>query len=94
MVGNLTDSKQDYYATILSELLKDHRTLLVISSDFCHWGDNFDYFYLREKLDHHKNCVSTQIERLDREGIDHIVKFEVEGFRKYLKETDNTICGS
>lgn len=65
-----------------------------MSSDFCHWGDNFDYFYLREKLDLHKNCVSSQIERLDLEGIDMILRINPEGLRNYLKQTENTICGS
>jgi len=65
----------------------------VMSSDFCHWGDNFDYFFLRDKLDNGPNSVSSQIERLDREGIEKIVRLDTDGFREYLKKTDNTICG-
>jgi MEMO1 family protein len=93
MVGHLTDSKQEYYARVLSETVSDPRTLLVISSDFCHWGDHFDYFYLRDQLDASANNVSKQIERLDREGIEHIRRMDVEGFRGYLDKTQNTICG-
>jgi AmmeMemoRadiSam system protein B len=51
MVGDLSQGKSEYYAERLSTILKDERTLLVMSSDFCHWGDNFDYFFLRDKLD-------------------------------------------
>jgi MEMO1 family protein len=72
----------------------DSRTLLIISSDFCHWGDNFDYFYLSEKLDTNENIISKQIEKLDRQGIDHITNLNPDGFRQYLEETENTICGS
>ena len=64
MIGNLTYSKQDYYANILSTIM-DHKTLLVISSDFCHWGENFDYFYLRDSLDKRENTISNQIKKLD-----------------------------
>jgi len=48
MVGDLSQGKSEYYAERLSTILKDERTLLVMSSDFCHWGDNFDYFLLRD----------------------------------------------
>ena len=60
MIGNLTNSKQDYYANIISSIM-DQKTLLVISSDFCHWGENFDYFYLRNPLDKTNNTISNQI---------------------------------
>lgn len=57
MVGHLTESKQKYYASIIEQVL-DSRTLLLISSDFCHWGDNFDYFYLESKLNTTDKTVS------------------------------------
>lgn len=57
MVGNLTVSKQKYYASIIKEVA-DSRTLIVISSDFCHWGDNFDYFYLEHNLNTTDNSIS------------------------------------
>jgi predicted class III extradiol MEMO1 family dioxygenase len=57
MVGHLTESKQKYYASIIEKIL-DSRTLLLISSDFCHWGDNFDYFFLESKLNTTDKTVS------------------------------------
>ena len=57
MVGHLTESKQKYYASIIKQVI-DSRTLLLISSDFCHWGDNFDYFYLENNLNASNNSVS------------------------------------
>lgn len=78
LVGNLTESKQRYYAEQLSQII-DERTLLVVSSDFCHWGDNFDYFYLKDTLD--KASVSQQIESLDKQAIDLICKMDADGFR-------------
>ena len=35
----------------LNEIFLYERTLVIISSDFCHWGDNFDYKPLLEGFD-------------------------------------------
>jgi len=43
LVGNLTKAKEQEYGQILAPYLDDNETLFVISSDFCHWGQDFDY---------------------------------------------------
>lgn len=45
MVGQVPIEKQQAYAQALLPLFKDDRTLFVVSSDFCHWGANFDYYH-------------------------------------------------
>lgn len=89
MVGNLDNEKEIYFGKILSEYLKDDRTLFIISSDFCHWGKDFDYYPRDDKFKE----VSDYIEQLDKRGIDLITDQDVEGFSEYLVETENTICG-
>lgn len=49
--------------------------------------------YLVEKVDKDKNTISNQIERLDKDGIRHIVEQDADKFSEYLENTDNTICG-
>ena len=73
-------------------LFKDKRTIFIISSDFCHWGEDFDYQPV------YKNFKTPQeiwksIKALDHEGIKEIENQDLAGFQNYLKETENTICG-
>ena len=43
MVGQVPNKMMPSYGEILKDLFLDKRTLVVISSDFCHWGDHFDF---------------------------------------------------
>lgn len=90
MVGVVDNDQMEYYGKILAEYLKDEKNLFIISSDFCHWGMNFDYMPTEGNI---KN-TSTFIEKLDKIGIDLIINHDEKGFKKYLDETNNTICGS
>lgn len=67
--------------------------MFIISSDFCHWGSDFDYMYLTEKVDKGNNAITKQIERLDKQGIELIVEHQGDKFAEYLETTGNTICG-
>lgn len=89
MVGSLSVRSQEYFGKILSEYLKDENTLFIISSDFCHWGNNFQY----KPYDKADGEIWQSIEKLDKTGIELIEKQDYEGFANYLNETDNTICG-
>ena len=42
MVGILTNEQAILYGKLLGSLL-DEDTVIVCSSDFCHWGEDFDY---------------------------------------------------
>lgn len=44
MVGNLSAKSEQAYGKKLAPYLQDDQTLFIISSDFCHWGANFDYY--------------------------------------------------
>lgn len=43
IVGEVSASKAQELGEKLSKYFDDKDTVFVISSDFCHWGDNFDY---------------------------------------------------
>jgi AmmeMemoRadiSam system protein B len=49
MVGNLTKLKEIQYGDILSQYFRKDKNLFVISSDFCHWGMNFDFNYYNKE---------------------------------------------
>jgi predicted class III extradiol MEMO1 family dioxygenase len=51
----------------------------VISSDFCHWGGHFDY----QPFDG-KGEIWQYIKNLDHEGMKHIEKQDLAGFKAYL----------
>lgn len=72
-------------ATMIKQQLTD-RTLLVVSSDFTHFGNNFSY---RPFRDH----ILEGIEALDKEAFRLILERDYEGYQTYLEDTKNTICG-
>jgi AmmeMemoRadiSam system protein B len=44
MVGQLgSPEAAKEYADVIAPLLAQDDTIVVVSSDFCHWGEDFDY---------------------------------------------------
>jgi AmmeMemoRadiSam system protein A len=78
------DSVKDA-ATILRGLMDDD-TLLLISSDFTHFGDNYEYFPFRDD-------VPAKLKELDFGAYEMIRKKDADGFAKYIGKTGATICG-
>lgn len=72
-------------ATELRELLDD-KTLLVVSSDFTHYGANFGYVPFNKDVQHN-------IELLDAEIFDLLINKDLQGFIKKLNQTGATVCG-
>jgi AmmeMemoRadiSam system protein B len=66
-----------------------NESLFVVSSDFCHWGRRFGYTYML----HEEKTIHEMISELDHEGISFITSGDVDGFKGYLGQTRNTICG-
>jgi len=63
------------------------QTLVVVSSDFTHYGENFGYFPFRDQ-------VAQRLEReLARPAIAAITRLDAAAFRAHLKKTGDTICG-
>lgn len=61
-------------------------TLVVVSSDFTHYGANFGYVPF-------KNNIPENLKRLDMGAWEYIEKKDAEGFAAYVEQTGATICG-
>jgi MEMO1 family protein len=85
LVGQMDDAQCARLAQAIVPLLDDD-TLLVVSSDFTHYGANFRYLPFRdnvpEKLRELADNAARPIERCDYDGFD-----------KHLNDTQDTICG-
>ena len=89
MVGDIPESKYAAYAEVLLPLFLDDKTVFVVSSDFCHWGQRFRFTH---KFDD-EPLIHNSIERLDRQGMQLIEAQNFGEFTRYLDSTGNTICG-
>ena len=86
--GNL--KKNVELGKCLYDLYEDKRTLFVISSDFCHWGRDFDYTYYNKKF----KTIWESTQDLDKQALNIIGEMNTQKYDDYMKRTNNTICGS
>jgi AmmeMemoRadiSam system protein B/AmmeMemoRadiSam system protein A len=88
LVGDTDAKDQRAFARQLAAL-DDGRTLFVFSSDFSHYGSRFSYTPFGalspDKYD--------QVRDLNSRAVSLLSTLDVDGFRSYLRETGNTICG-
>ena len=89
MVGSVGSEKERVLASKLLSLFDDPSTFFVVSSDFCHWGERFDF----NPHDKSKGKIHEYIKWLDSIGMDKIKLQEPGAFAEYLREYKNTICG-
>jgi AmmeMemoRadiSam system protein B len=66
--------------------LLDSRTLLVISTDFTHYGPSFDYVPFTAN-------VSERLRELDHRVFARITAGDAAGYRQVLQATGATVCG-
>lgn len=93
LVGQCSDEVYSKYAGILAKELQKESTVCIVSSDFCHWGRNYNY--CPNLLEHYEgDTLSACIQAMDKKGIDSVFSNDVRKLRDYLQITDNTICGS
>ncbi len=88
MIGQTDPAYEQALGQLLSRHLDREDSLFVISSDFCHWGANFEFYYQVPNTP-----ISRGIEELDREGMGIIEKQDPLAFQSYLAAKENTICG-
>ena len=86
LCGHLEDNELQHVAEILRKHLPAD-TLLIASSDFTHYGPNFNYTPFVDN-------VPEQLRILDLKGADQVCNRRIGGFRKYLERTGATICGA
>lgn len=93
LVGQCSDEVYADYAKILATELRDHGTVCVVSSDFCHWGRNYNYHPdLSER--YAGDTVSDRIRAMDDEALNAIFANDYKGFKEHLETTGNTVCGA
>ncbi len=85
VVGQLDADTAARMAGILSGLVDD-RTLVVVSSDFTHYGGRFRYVPFTEN-------IRENLKKLDLGAYEHIAAKDAEAFESYVSRTDATICG-
>jgi AmmeMemoRadiSam system protein B/AmmeMemoRadiSam system protein A len=87
LVGEMQSEDYEAAADLLRPLA-DEATLVVVSSDFTHFGPRFGYlpFPLDEK-------TPSMIRELDEGAIERIVNADAAGFLDYQASTGITICG-
>ncbi len=86
MICGQFDSKHILKAAEQLRAVLDDKTLLVISSDFTHYGQSYGF------VPFDKN-VQKNIEILDNSIFELFMRKDVEGFIKKLNQTHATVCG-
>ena len=71
----------------LKKLMQEQKTLVVISSDFCHYGSRFEY-----NPQFKGKTAQETVDQLNMAAVDAIKQFP-QAFKENLEETENTICG-
>lgn len=85
MIGILIDDDFDRIAEAIRPLL-DEKTLLVVSSDFTHYGEGYNYVPFRRDVE--KNITA-----LDHGAFEKIRARDFQGLKQYRKETGINACG-
>jgi AmmeMemoRadiSam system protein B/AmmeMemoRadiSam system protein A len=88
LVGETDESLERTFAERLAKL-DDGRTLFVFSSDFAHYGPRFDF----QPFGALSPPVRDKVRAMNDRGAAFLASVDATGFRGYLRETGNTICG-
>jgi AmmeMemoRadiSam system protein B/AmmeMemoRadiSam system protein A len=87
LVGQLEPEDYRAAAELLRPLL-DENTLVIVSSDFTHYGPRFGYLPFPNDED-----TADRLEELDMVGLSFILDRDPQGFLDYTNSTGITICG-
>ncbi|MBT8042757.1 MAG: AmmeMemoRadiSam system protein B [Pontiella sp.] len=83
--GELNETSTKYIAETLLQHIDAH-TLLVVSSDFTHYGRSFGYVPFTDD-------IQQNLESLDMGAFDQFQQKNLPGFVQYLQNTGATVCG-
>jgi len=86
LVGSLSADDAKEIADALRPYVSAEKTLIVVSSDFTHYGRRFGYVPFTDN-------VEENIRKLDMNAVKLILKKDSAGFEAHLKKTGATICG-
>jgi MEMO1 family protein len=85
VVGQLEKETIKKVAKMLSDNI-DNETLIVVSSDFTHYGKAFGYVPFN-------NDIENNLKALDMGAFRYIEDIDIDGFLDYIENTGVTICG-
>lgn len=89
IAGSLGKDQMAMCARALSQMM-DGETLLVVSSDFTHYGSDFDYAPYGLSGG---QCVREKVASVDKEALALIANRDADGFSAHIAKTGATICG-
>lgn len=89
LIGDVSPENRRALARLLARHLDD-QTLVVVSSDFTHYGERFDYvpFTAGSVAD-----LRQRLSAMNHEAADLICGRDADGFDSYVARTKDTICG-
>lgn len=85
MIGILVNDDFDRVANAIRPLIND-KTIVVVSSDFTHYGEGYGYVPFRKDIEKNINA-------LDYGAFEKILNKDFEGLKTYRKETGINACG-
>lgn len=91
LIGSYSKSSFSQIAAMLRDTLRQRDTVMVVSSDFCHYGHNYGFY--PDLRAYTGKTVSEKIKALDMDALDKIFVGDPERFLEYFERTHNTICG-
>lgn len=85
IVGNITDENVKEIALMLKPII-NKRTLIIISTDFTHYGKSFNYIPFKDN-------ILLNINQLDSAVLNTIQRQDLKLFQKIIIKTKETVCG-
>jgi hypothetical protein len=85
LVGEMTPDERAALANAVRPLV-DNGTLVVVSSDFTHFGPNYGYVPFRER-------IPESLMARNETAVQKILRVDLPGWDQYLDQTKDTICG-
>ena len=86
IVGGIDDKNVEVICRRLKEII-DNKTLIIVSSDFTHFGKSFSYIPVKDN-------IKEGINKIDSNIIQIIEEKSFGGFNNILKTTKSNTCGS
>lgn len=86
IVGNLGDETEVAMVAAMVKRFLRSGDLIVVSSDFTHFGPRYDFEPFRTNL-------KDNIRKLDSEAFEYLSRTDLRGFMEFRERTSDTICG-
>ncbi|KAM0515464.1 hypothetical protein ACHAPE_005989 [Trichoderma viride] len=106
IVGSTSRASEKDIGRVLLSYMKDEENAFIISSDFCHWGERFDYtiYTANGDLDSLKHLqpysskpsgppIYESIQLVDEAAMDAVKSGSHDAFVDNIRRTGNTVCG-